>query len=268
MIDKHKEMFFSQAALSKYQTCPLKFRYRHLDDLGWLKSGTNADWQAERLLGEQFHMLAQRYFQGAELGALSQMIPPGLLEEWFNHLQANFPLENNTAYYPEQEFRVDYGGTKLLAKYDLLKVDHDGRVVIYDWKTQAKQTKKRTRTLQGKIYPLILCEAAPFGPLQPEDVTMVYWNPRFPKEEEVWTYSQQLYVKDRAEINRLVTNISKKSYADFCGIKPEEGTLVPKDCNYCEFNVLCYGNKQRFAGIEESSEFTWDDIEEIYYEEA
>lgn len=271
MIDKLEDVYFSQAALAAYQTCPLKFRYRYLDNLGWLRPGPDEGKQTERLLGEQFHILAQRYFQRVDLTALRQSVTSGVLVEWFNNLTKRFPLESNVCYYPEQEIRVNQQGLKLMAKYDLLAAHTNGRVVIYDWKTPAKPLKNSPRTLQGKIYPLVLWEAALHGITRQEAITMVFWNPRFPDQEQVLGYDQLLYLADREEVTKLISTIRKKEYRDFYGIKPEVGE-PPKDCGYCEFKLLCYDADEIREGtraeLELDGAFDWDSIIEIPYKEA
>jgi hypothetical protein len=103
-------------------------------------------------------------------------------------------------------------------------------------------------------------------------ITMVFWNPRFPDEEQLWTYHERLYLEDRDEICAMIAAILKKPYRDFYGIKPEDGSLPPKGCGYCEYKQLCYGADGQKSGfsavVDPERAFSWDDIEEICYEEA
>jgi RecB family exonuclease len=271
MSDKRAELYFSQASLSAYQTCPLRFRYRYIDQLGWLRSAKDGEYQAERQLGEQFHLIAQRYFQQVDISSLSRHISPGLLAEWFENLCNRFPLDSRTRYYPEQELRYCKDGIKLTAKYDLLAMYPDGRVVIYDWKTAAvRQTAQRVRSLQSIIYPLVLFENAFGGVRQPEQISMIFWNPRFPHEEQVWTYDVDLYHQERKKIRNLVKGIMEKPYAEFWGIKADDISPPSKDCQRCEYRGFCYSGTSPIKGgrLQPLHSLTWEDVEEISYEEA
>lgn len=271
MTDKGSAMYFSQAALATYQTCPLRFRCRYLDELNWLRAGQQDLHREERVLGVHFHLLAQRYFSKVALPRLVPITPPGPLREWLNRLQQRFPLKQDLTYYPEQELRVVIDGALFTAKYDLLTVYPDGRIFIYDWKTRAAPPGKRARSLQTKVYSLVLCAAAPFGPLRPADITMVFWNPRFPLDEQVWPYNELLYCQDRAELTTLTARIAATPYEDFSGIKPTEDGPVPRECRSCDYAALCFHAGPPGIGgvpLPERPDFSWDDIEEVCYEEA
>jgi hypothetical protein len=273
MEDRLELLFFSQAALSTYQACPLKFRYRYWDGLGWMRGSMTEDRQQERILGEQFHTLARRYFQGFDIDSIERTIPQGVLVTWFANLRKRFPLQKDAQYYPEQELRLCFPSMRLVAKYDLLMVRSNGHMVIYDWKTQAKPLEKTIRTLQSKIYQFMLCENSPAEQIPAEHITMVFWNPRFPEEEQVLHYTDELYRQDRREIEACIASIKNKPYDAFYGIKPEPaGDTIPKECQRCEYYGLCYEAEgfglriTRNTGWEDS--IAWDDIEEISCNEA
>jgi hypothetical protein len=273
MKDKLAQLFFSQAALATYQACPLKFRYRYWDGFGWMRGSMTEERQQERILGEQFHTLARRYFQGVDIESIERIIPQGVLVTWFANLRKRFPLQKDVKYYPEQELRLCVPSIRLIAKYDLLIARSDGHMVIYDWKTQTKPLEKSIRTLQSKIYQLMLCENSPAGQIQAENITMVLWNPRYPAEEQMLYYTDELYQQDRREIETCIASIKSKPYDAFYGIKPETaGATVPKDCHWCEYYGLCYEAEglslhiMRNTGWEDG--IAWDDIEEISCSEA
>lgn len=267
MRDNRGKMYFSQAALMAYQTCPLKFRYHYLDGLNWLAARQH-DNQVERMLGEHFHVLAQRYFQGVGLAELRRVIPPGPLSGWLDKLQVRFPLQQAVAYYPEQEIRVELNKTRLTAKYDLLAVYPDGRIIIYDWKTRTTPFVKGIRSLQAQVYAMVLCAAAPFGTIRPEAITMIFWNPRFPGDEQVWSYNESLYRQDQAELTGLISQITHMAYENFPGIKSEDGTIL-QPCQQCDYANICLtaGQAVLNSSLGLEPDFSWDDIEEIAYEE-
>lgn len=271
MTEKLDHMYFSQAALDTYQTCPLKFRYRYLDELQWLQTVQHNQHEEERMLGENFHLLAQRYFQHVAPEQLSAAAPPGQLRIWLDVLRERFPLDKEVSYYPEQELRVVIDGARLTAKFDLLAVHPDGRIIIYDWKTWSAAPKKQVRSLQAQVYAMVLCAAAPFGPLRPEDVTMNFWNPRYPRDGQAWPYNEALYVQDCKEVTGLVKRILSTPYLCFSGIMPQEDDILPKECGRCVYAALCFtaGPAENCrAALQQEQLIPWDEIEEIPYEEV
>ncbi len=269
MKEHLQEMYFSQAALAAYQTCALKFRYRYLDELYWLQTGHAGGHAEERALGESFHLMAQRYFQNVAPDYLDAIKPSAQLKVWLNSLREKFPLRDELRYYPEQELRTVIEKARFTAKYDLLVQYPDGRIIIYDWKTQASPGPGRTRPLQARVYALVLYTAEPFGKRRPEDITTVFWNPRFPGDEQVWPYSRLLYEQDRAELTALVGKITDLQYGDFSGLRPAEDGSA-KGCRWCEYAALCNaGGQVANAGpLPSPGDVSWDDVEEIAYEEA
>jgi hypothetical protein len=82
---------------------------------------------------------------------------------------------------------------KLVAKFDLVVVDPDGKAMIFDWKTEKKLP---TRTYLDKapqtvVYRYMLCAAggqySPRGRFKPEEISMVYWNPMYPGGGTGWS---------------------------------------------------------------------------------
>ena len=54
------ELYLSQYALSTFDTCPRKFRYRYVDGLFWPRNWTSLDQRDRMEKGRLFHLLAQR----------------------------------------------------------------------------------------------------------------------------------------------------------------------------------------------------------------
>jgi len=270
MKEHLQEMYFSQAALATFQTCSLKFRYRYLDELSWIQTGHAGVHAEERALGESFHLMAQRYFQNVAPDYLDFIIPSEQIKAWLNSLRKKFPLRDELRYYPEQELRAVIGTARFTAKYDLLVQYPDGRIVIYDWKTQASPDARRVRPLQARVYSLVLYAAEPFGKRRPEDITAVFWNPRFPGDEQVWPYNGILYEQDRAELTALVTKITGMKYRDFSGLRRTEDDHTAKECRLCEYAALCNarGRAASVGLLPSLRDVSWEDVEEIAYEEA
>lgn len=242
-------MWFSQAALSAWQSCPLKYKYRYLDGLYWpLATGGQLSAKIER--GRQFHLLAQRYFGGWTGN------PPGdpLLADWLEGLRGFLPLEPGLEYLPEYELRLG-GAVPLLAKFDLLVVG-PGAVTIYDWKTEDKPPGSGLAAApQSRLY-LYLLSASGYFP-QGKEAAMVYWNPRFPKKPLRLEYSARQEEEDGVWLKRLAEEIT--------GAAAFPPTQEEKNCRYCEYRPVCHG--QSLEDVQEelldTDEVDWDQVQEI-----
>jgi len=245
------KLWFSQASFSAWLSCPLKFKYRYLDGLYWpVASGGTVGEHIE--LGRRFHLLAQRYFSGGP-GE-----PPGdpVLTQWLNQLKEYLPLTDQCRYLPEYELRAAQDGIRLLAKYDLLVVGEEG-VTIYDWKTDGKAPRSaQAKSPQTRLY-LYLLSLTDYFALKPEDMQMIYWNPRFPREPLVIRYSREQQEADGRWARKLIAQILDTDAFP--------ATLNERNCSFCEYRPVCHG--QGIEGIEDDSmdwdTVNWDSVEEI-----
>ena len=58
-----KYFYYSQYSLNAFESCPMKFKKRYVDNLKW-KGFLNTNNQDSIQIGNSFHMCAQRYFSG------------------------------------------------------------------------------------------------------------------------------------------------------------------------------------------------------------
>ena len=252
MPSERSKLWFSQASLSAWQSCALKFKYRYIDGLYWpLAAGGKVSEHIE--LGRKFHLLAQRYFSGGA-GAL----PPGepMLATWLNRLQEYLPLSSKEEFLPEYELRSAQNDLRLLAKYDLLAAG-PGKVTIYDWKTDERPPRSAFAVSpQTRLYLYLLTLTGYFG-VEAENVQMVYWNPRFPREPLTVNYSLQQQEQDGAWIRRLIDQIM--STAAFPATNNE------KNCRFCEYRPVCHGQglEEVQEDLLEIDEVDWEQIQEI-----
>lgn len=252
MPSELEKLWFSQASLSAWQNCPLKFKYRYIDGLYW-PLATVGKVSEHIELGRKFHLLAQRYFSCGEPGPT-----PGepLLASWLAQLQENFPLSPDSEYLPEYELRSAKSGLRLLAKYDLLVVAAD-KVTIYDWKTDERPPRAAfAASAQTRLYLYLLTLSGYFQG-EPDQVEMVYWNPRFPKEPLRVSYSARQRQEDEDWLRKLITEIFST------GAFPT--TLNEKNCRFCEYRPVCHG--QGLEEVQEDlldlEEVDWEQIQEI-----
>ncbi len=266
---KLTELYFSQSALAVYQQCQLKFRRRYLDGLYWPQNwyGSSAQQQAIEQ-GQLFHRLAQRYY------ARGEVLPARLLPEkvagWFQRLRDFRPYNQLDLFRPEQELRVNTGGIKLVAKFDLLYINQSKQqVVIYDWKTNDRPLGggNWSQKLQTIVYLYVLAQAGrPYFPgnkLSGEDLSLIYWNPRFPGQLITVRYSKEMLQQHRDFLKSQLTEIKALPYEEF------RATDKQAVCRRCEYRPLCHGQGADYLELvdddELEAELNWEEIDQLQY---
>jgi hypothetical protein len=248
MLDN--SFFYSQLALSIYQSCQLRFRKRYLDGLYWPRPLTE---QVE--LGRDFHLVSNRYFAGGQPEHFG-----GDLGTWLEALYRFRPFSPDSIFLPEQELRLRDGALRLIARYDLVMLS-PGRVVIYDWKTDQRRLSGRSceRSLQTLVYRYLMVRAGNGywnRRVTPAGVTMVYWNPRYPDDPFTLQYDDQRYRHDEEWLKEMITTIESQPPDSFLATGDE------KICQTCEYSPICRGAEAtELEDDEDDLSLTWDDIE-------
>ncbi len=263
MDSRLNELFFSQSALGAFLNCQLKFRRRYLDGLFWPGSwALDAAGREALEHGRLFHLLAQRYFSSGEEKDYG-LVP---LQDWFRLLREFRSNDPSLVFQPEQELRLNSRGMKLMAKFDLLAFAPDGRVLVYDWKTSDSVPKQEycRKHLQTLVYRYVVCAAgeacSPYGKVEPEAVSMLYWNPRHPGTPVVLPYSRRQFTQDEEYLRKLVGEIVTRNPAEFFA------TTDVKRCRHCEYAAVCLGERAAEVDVEEDEDdlsLDWDSIDEI-----
>lgn len=187
--------------------------------------------------GQFFHRLAQQYFLGLPSERLSDLATsPDLMRWWENFKKAFRNPEDLGSLHPEFALSSPIGNHRLLAKYDLIAVK-DGKASIYDWKTYHKRPKNEWMAIrmQTRVYRYLLAVAGASinggGPIQPENIEMVYWYTDFPAEPAIFTYDPAQFKRDGAALEKLTGEIEAR--AEF------EKTDDEKKCAYCPYRSYC-----------------------------
>lgn len=259
-----KDLVFSQSALGTYSQCYLKFRRRYIDGLYWPGSWVGDKKQRESIeKGNTFHLLANRYYSGLPLGVAGE--DGQEITQWLAELVKFRPKTKDAVFMPEQVISYSGGGIRLTAKFDLLMVLPDGRGIIFDWKTTPGKPKPQYYSIhiQTIVYRYILAVAggiySPKGKFPPQDISMIYWNPRHPGTVHPLAYSQELLQRDQDLIVRLIYEIENRKYEDFYA------TGDQGKCVYCEYSPICHGRPALYniEDEEENIDLGWDDIDEF-----
>jgi CRISPR/Cas system-associated exonuclease Cas4 (RecB family) len=251
---------FSQSSLQDFADCPRRFQLRYLMEQPWPAPPAEPLHDVERAdrLGKQFHLILERQWLGVPINR--DHIEAAVLPWWdafVAHPPADLPDKERR---PEVYTSATVHGQRLIAKYDLLAYEPDGKAVIVDWKT-SKQRPTRAwldRRMQTIIYPLLLVESAPLllgYTLAPENIRLVYWFANAPTEVEVFQYTTARYESDKrtlaSTLDRLLSLVGESVWP----LTTNE-TL----CRLCQYRSLC--DRGRKAGSMDE-EYGEDIIETI-----
>ncbi len=310
---------FSQSSLQAFDDCARRFWLAYVQQLPWpaVEAAPVQDHEQLMRLGAHFHKLVER----AEIGmpmfrAVAELDDP--LAGWFSAYEQHRPTglpsefievehvlsipfgesqEENRARKNAEERGsetnksvLEFAGSspryRLAAKYDLIAAERGGRVAIVDWKTTRRRTDPSTlsRRWQTIVYPYVLVEASarlPWGPVQPEQVEMMYWFVNAPSQPVVFRYDGAQHARNGERLRAIYGEIAD-------ALRIGRASAFPKVldtelnrrrfCNFCVYRSRC--NRGVAAGdieelddaeefflvdFEDALEFTLEDVEELSF---
>ena len=60
---------YSQNSINTYKSCPLKFKFKYIDNINWKYDDfSSEEYYTSLKLGREFHLLCERYFSNIPLG--------------------------------------------------------------------------------------------------------------------------------------------------------------------------------------------------------
>ena len=246
---------FSQSSLQAYVDCPRRFWLAYIEQLPWPAVDAAPVQQHEQLmrLGATFHRLVERTEVGmAPAKVAADLVPP--LSTWYDAYVRHRPAD-----LPSQFVEVERvlavqdvaprpsplaPSFRLVAKYDLIAAEKDGRVVIMDWKTAKRRIAPGTlrQRLQTAVYPYVLVEASaafPWGPVKPEQVEMRYWFTAAPGQPVVFRYDAAQHAATGARLQQLLEEIlAGHGEADFPKV-PDSPANRKHLCAFCIYRSRC-----------------------------
>jgi len=241
-----RDLQFSQASLQDYVDCPRRFHLRYVLKLQWPAQETAPAIEKERRVrqGAALHRLIRQHLMGMPAETLSRAIGDVDVRRWWEDYLANRPAAVASRRYPEVTLSTVVGGCRLAARYDLVAVDGDGQVFIFDWKTYRHRPRRLwlSERLQSRVYPYVLVRAwdalSDEPALDPERVTLVYWFAEFPSSSEEFSYGEARMRADRRYLKSLLEEIGARVKACV------EGALLPRTedterCAYCRYRSFC-----------------------------
>jgi hypothetical protein len=255
---------FNQSNLQDYLDCQRRFELRYLLKIRWpaLQTEPVIEREQQMRLGQKFHQMVQQYFSGIPAETLAAQIQEDQLNRWWSNF-INAPFLNTLPALVKSEttLAVKFSEYRLLAKYDLLAIDPEGRISIYDWKTSLNRPKSSNlrKRMQSRVYPLVLSLAGQNllqnQPIQPEQIDMVYWFPEYPDRPEKIEYTQLQFEKDQKDLSSMISEIHNLPSGKFM-LTPEEQL-----CQFCEYRSLC-NRGVKAANWTESDEDPTDQMSE------
>ena len=244
-----KGFLFSQSNLQDYVDCQRRFQLRYMLHLHWPAVEAEPYLENERMIdqGAQFHKIVRQYLIGVpEAQILKTMLGDGVMQLWWSNFlhsinggNLKIILEQGSQHFEEITLSVPLGEFRLIAKYDLLIIRPDGKLIILDWKTSQNHPKRKwlEDRLQTHVYPFVLSDAISgfIGgiPSDPSQIEMIYWFTNQPDQPELFSYNNLSYQEDARYLNNLISTIDQKSEPIF--------SLTPdvKRCLFCTYRSLC-----------------------------
>ena len=251
-------LYYSQHSLSSFQTCPMKFKKRYIDNLKW--QGFLSDRIKRKIeLGNAFHLCAYRYFSNIPITDIEDV---ETLEK-VTKLKEKFVIGEERKYYPEYKMRMVDSFYKIEANIDLLIVNEDNSVEIWDWKTGNANEDKLRNSFQTILYMFIVYEQAErlLGvKLKAEDLSMSYWLLDKNVPDVKIYYSDDMHEQFRKKIANSINEIENFDIKDF------EKDKYINSCKFCEYNWYCETGEEKNIDFDESFDdiLNWDDDEDDF----
>ena len=265
----------SQSSLQDYVDCAQRFKLRYLDRLSYPAAETEPTLENEKHQqeGEYFHRLVQQHMIGIPAEQIEKFANTLNLQRWWGNFRRSKDLaglleaarrRDLSGLYPEATLSAPLGEHRLLAKYDLIAV-HNGKVVIYDWKTYRKRprTEWLAARMQTRVYQALLVKAGAHlnngKPFEPEQIEMIYWFADFPDEPACFPYTSAKFQRDWDSLLKLSEEIaSAPSYPL---------TEDRQRCLYCSYRSYCERGIQAGTMEQAESETEAEELFDVNFEQ-
>jgi hypothetical protein len=239
---------FSQGNLQDYVDCQRRFQLRHLLHLAWpaVEAEPFLEFEHKMEQGARFHRIVRQHLLGISTPDIEGSIRDDtIIDNWwlnYKHLRDEGLLRQileSSKHFEEITLSSPISRFRLVAKYDLLIIQPDGKLIIMDWKTSQNHPKHKwlADRLQTHVYPYVLASAASTLTryLQPDqvDIEMIYWFANQPDQLESYRYDLNSYEYDARYLENLILAIDRKPDAIF------PLTADINRCLFCTYRSLC-----------------------------
>ena len=236
---------FTQSNLQDYLDCPYRFYLRYILQTKWpaLVVEDAVKFEQRGQAGARFHRLAQQQLVGIpeeQLTRLADADSDPEIAVWMEHFLTHVPQRLVGEKFIEISLSTIINNQRLVAKYDLILVDHDHHTMtIFDWKTSQKQPKKAwlLDRIQTRLYRFLLVQAsqtlAQGQVFKPQDIAMDYWFANFPAELIRLPYDENAFQTDKVFFESLINKIKGRDESAFLK------TSDIRKCRYCVYRSHC-----------------------------
>ena len=230
-LDKNKDNFFySQSAISTFLKCPIKFKFKYLDDL-FVDLGAKKSYFS---FGKDFHLLAERWFKGISSGD-EYLDKESDLYKYFQKMKKRFPIDGNKKYYVEKLIK-DRDKKNILSVYDLVIIGKNN-IEIWDWKTNKEKLDEDIykNSMQTRLYLYLIYKNIDklLGyKVGVEKISMNYWQANYEDDSIRVDYTLEAYLDDEIYINELIEEIEGFDFEKSKRVKVSE-------CKWCDYIKIC-----------------------------
>ncbi|MEA3326085.1 MAG: PD-(D/E)XK nuclease family protein [Chloroflexota bacterium] len=234
---------FTQSNLQDFLDCPYRFYLRYILRTKWpaLLVDSAIDFELRAQAGARFHRMVQQYLLGvpeALIQDLAEADPVPEIAVWWDNFCSFIPAVLSGRQLVETVLSTELAECRLVAKYDLILIQDQNRVVIFDWKTSKKKIRKDwlIKKIQTRLYRFILTQAGSIlktPKIEPAQVTMNYWFATHPEALISLPYDQIAYESDIQFFTGLIQEIRNKDEGDFIKTKDT------RKCRYCVYRSHC-----------------------------
>jgi len=264
---QHNLVSLSQASLQDYADCARRFQLRYLERLNYpaLESEPALENEKHQQQGQYFHRLVHQYWLGLPSKELAERAnTPELRRWWENFLATDFRLSGYTKR-PEFTLSAPLGPYRLVAKYDLLAVLPDHKVVILDWKTYRKRPRPEwlAARLQTRVYRALVAQAGAHlnrgTPFAPEQIELIYWFSDFPREPVHLPYDAAQFKRDWDLLTKLAQEVAAEQTF------PKTDDL--QKCSYCPYRSYCNRGTRAGDFAQAEAELEAEELFDVNFEQ-
>lgn len=277
-----KNITFTQGILQDYVDCKMRFYLRYVQGLAWpaIQAEPITEVEQHILRGEQFHRSVHQFFIGIPMDKIQESLVGPQMQRWWETFisfwqreYASYAASSDIQILPEYSFFSQFHGVRLGVKYDLVLLNKDNELIIFDWKTSHRRPYRSwlAGRIQTRLYQFLGLKAGNYlfadNNFSPGQIQLNYWFSDFPEQPENLRYGEDQFKSDEIFFFRIIDEILDSEEANY------QMTDEIKSCQFCNYRSYC--NRGRVAAnyLEEDGEaiiggkgqdsFDFTDMEEI-----
>ncbi len=250
----------NQTNLQDFVDCPRRFQLRYVQGRRWpaVMAEPLSEHEAFVRRGVRFHRLVERHQLGLPAERLVSGLEDPILRSWWEaylSFEALHALSGQRL--PEFRLSGKLCGVRAMAALDLVVVEPDSHLTIFDWKTYGYLPSRvwLASRMQTVLYPYLVAAVGPAlwgGWLQSDLISMIYWVPVASDSPVTFQYSAEQHWENSARLAGLVQAILAGEVDAVWPLTDE-----PRRCDHCQFRSHCDRGTVAgtFAGVDD-----WEEV--------